>query len=204
MSFTVCGLDEVGRGALAGPLMAVASLFSCQLVDGFCWEMRDSPISGVMDSKKFTSPEKRREVYHRILRHPLLLDFGIGEVSVEEINDIGIDKANDLAFRRAVMQLSPLPNFIIVDGKNPLYGWDIGSQRVVPKADDLYWPVGAASILAKVIRDNYMRELGADYSQYQWAKNAGYGTKEHTEALLTYGSTPYHRKAFIKAFRRTV
>jgi len=202
MSFLICGLDEVGRGALAGPLMAVASLFSANSNPRY-WEKVHSPVQGVTDSKKFANGHKRREVYHRILRHPNLVDFGLGEVSVEEINRLGIDKANDLAFERAVQELVTWPHFILIDGTNPLYGWNMTAQRVVPKADDLYWPVGAASILAKVIRDSYMKELGGDYPAYHWAKNAGYGTKDHTDALRQVGSSPHHRKAFIKSFGRS-
>jgi ribonuclease HII len=200
MSFLVCGLDEVGRGALAGPLMAVATLFIES--NPRYWERTFSPVPGIRDSKKFSSPAKRREVYHGILRHSSLLDFGIGEVSVAEIDQLGIDRANSIAFQRAVMELGAPPNYIIVDGVNPVFGWDMKKQRVVPKADDLYWPVGAASILAKVIRDTYMAELGTDYPHYLWAKNAGYGTQEHLDVLRSVGSCPLHRRAFIKSIRR--
>lgn len=202
MSFLVCGLDEVGRGALAGPLMAVASLFSTE-PNPRHWERQFTPIQGVADSKKFNTPAKRREVFHRILRHPTLIDFGIGEVSAYEIDKVGIDRANSLAFERAVQELHTMPYYILVDGVNPVFGWDMTRQRAVPKADDLYWPVGAASILAKVIRDSYMAELGQDYPHYQWAKNAGYGTKEHTDALRTIGGCPHHRRAFVKSFGRS-
>ena len=202
MSFLICGVDEVGRGALAGPMMAVASLFSADPNPRY-WEKMHSPIKGVNDSKKFTSKTKRREVYHRILRHPQLLDFGLGEVSVEEIDRNGIDWANSEAFDRAVRQLKAVPHYIIVDGINPIYGWDMSKQWVVKEADDKFWPVGAASILAKVIRDTYMMELGFDYPLYQWARNAGYGTQEHNEVLRKMGSTPHHRRAFIKSIGRS-
>jgi ribonuclease HII len=203
MSFLICGVDEVGRGALAGPLIAVASLFSSDPNPRY-WEKEHSPIKGVIDSKKFSKPEKRREVYHRILRHQSLLDFGLGEVSVEEIDRVGIDRANSMAFDRAVKQLRVMPHYIIVDGVNPVFGWDMDRQRTEAKADDKYWPVGAASILAKVIRDTYMTELGSDYAHYQWSKNAGYGTKDHLDALRTVGACPHHRKAFIKSVGRAV
>lgn len=201
MSFLICGLDEVGRGALAGPLMAVASLFSADPNSRY-WEKIHSPVQGVTDSKKFANQTRRREVFHRILRHPSLIDFGLGEASVEEINKVGIDRANSLAFERAVQQLRAVPHYILVDGVNPVFGWDVRKQRAVPKADDLYWPVGAASILAKVIRDTYMTELGWDYPAYRWSQNAGYGTKDHTDALRTYGGCSQHRRAFTKSFIR--
>lgn len=197
MSFLICGLDEVGRGALAGPLIAVASLFSADPNPRY-WEKPHSPVKGVTDSKKFSTPDKRKEVYYRILHHPSLVDFGLGEVSVEEINEWGIDKANTIAFDRAVRSLRTLPQYIIVDGVNPVYGWDMSKQRAVPKADDLYWPVGAASILAKVIRDSYMAELGIDYPQYRFAENSGYGTKAHVEALRMFGPSSLHRSKFVR------
>ncbi len=193
----LCGIDEVGRGSLAGPLLAVAALFEAGL-NQESWRAEYSPILGVKDSKKFPSHNKRAEVYHTILLSPKLIDFGIGEISAYEIDKIGIDKANTIAFEMAVKGLCTQPEFILVDGTNPLYGWDMQKQRAIPKADSLYWPVGAASILAKVIRDTYMSELALDYPQYEWSKNSGYGTKEHLEVLRRIGSSPIHRTSFIK------
>jgi ribonuclease HII len=197
MPFLVCGLDEVGRGALAGPLIAVASLFK---LDEQYWsylETRFSPIRGVNDSKKLTS-KKRREVFERLLRSEYLVDFGIGEISVDEINSFGIEWANRLAFIRAVKDLSQMPHFVLVDGDNPLEGWNIVDQKFEPKADGLWWPVGAASILAKVIRDSYMAELGHDNPEYDWDLNAGYGSDAHRAALLEFGATAHHRTKFIR------
>lgn len=196
MPFLICGLDEVGRGALAGPLMAVASLFSAPNTDPASWETCWTPIPGVNDSKKLPH-KKREEVFRRLLRHELLLDFGIGEASVEEINRHGIEWANRVVFERAVKDLRWMPNFVLVDGDEPLYGWNMMDQRFEPKGDALWWPVGAASILAKVIRDSYMDELAKDFELYGWDRNAGYGSEEHRAALLNFGSCIHHRKQFI-------
>lgn len=222
--FTVCGLDEVGRGALAGPLMAVASLFYFGDRNRYCipappqvpkpttpyntsgmpvgyvspsWLLEHSPIKGVNDSKKLTA-KRRREAFTQILRSEKLIDFGIGQVSVEEINQRGIDWANQEAFKRAVQDLSYLPSFVIVDGDNPLMGWNIVDQKVEPRADGKWWPVAAASVLAKVIRDSYMKELAGDWPLYGWEKNSGYGSEQHRIALLEWGATPEHRTQFIR------
>lgn len=226
MPLLVCGLDEVGRGALAGPLIAVASLcFSgdkdrylipCSRAVGKssnilsrstwgidrdirlqCWETENSPVPGVNDSKKL-SPKKRREVFHLLLRSEHLVDFGIGEVSVDEINAQGIDWANRTAFERAVKDLRQMPHYILIDGTNPLYGWNILDQRHKPQADGLWWPVGAASILAKVIRDSYMAELAEDFPDYAWDRNAGYGSSTHRNALVENGECLHHRTQFIR------
>lgn len=199
----ICGLDEVGRGALAGPLIAVATMF--QIPDKWTWwdeyETENSPITGVNDSKKL-SPNKRREIFHRILRWESLFDFGIGEVSVDEINDVGIDQANSLAFERAVKDLKGTPSYILIDGDNPLYGWDINRQYHEPRADGRFWPVGAASILAKVIRDDMMREWGVDFPKYDWGNNAGYGAQAHRDAIQEIGPCHLHRTQFIRKIWR--
>lgn len=224
MPFLVCGLDEVGRGALAGPLMAVATL--CYTGDGttyeipssqtFCkstcphnqhgicphgahrlWGLGNSPVPGVNDSKKL-SPKKRRELFHQLLRNPHVISFGLGEVSVEEINAKGIEWANDEAFQRAIRGLPQAPHYLLVDGDNPVYGWSRADQRVQPQADGTWWPVAAASILAKVIRDSYMKELAEDYPIYQWDKNSGYGTEKHCRAITEQGPCDLHRRHFIR------
>lgn len=199
----ICGLDEVGRGALAGPMMAVASLF--HLPDNWTWsdvDTHNSPIPGVNDSKKLTAT-KRRDVFHHILRSNQIIDFGIGEVSVTEIDNHGIEWANRQAFERAVKELRIGPNYILVDGDHPLYGWDMRLQHNEPKADGRWWPVGAASILAKVIRDSFMAELGRDFPRYQWASNAGYGSDAHQLAIIENGPCNLHRRQFVRKFTRS-
>lgn len=204
MPFLVAGIDEVGRGALAGPLMAVASLF--RIDDRYrlkasgsyiFLETRHSPVQGVNDSKKL-SAKKRREVFGLLLKADQLLDFGIGQVSAEEIDKQGIDWANQQAFERAVLDLCESPEFVLVDGDNPLMNWSMLHQAHEPKGDGLWWPVGAASILAKVIRDSFMAELGADYPYYAWDSNSGYGSDAHRAALIEFGACVHHRKQFIR------
>lgn len=193
----ICGLDEVGRGALAGPLIAVASLFHFTGQNREQLRTAHTPIEGVNDSKKLT-PKKRRIVFHRILRSPFTVGFGIGQVSVDEINQFGIDWANRTAFDRAVKDLPFRPEYVLIDGDNPLFGWDMTKQEKRPQADGYWWPVGGASILAKVIRDSYMAELALDWPLYGWEKNSGYGSDKHRIALLEWGATPEHRTQFIQ------
>ncbi len=203
MTFLICGVDEVGRGALAGPLIAVAALFRsqpCNTEPGTRleqWERLHSPIPGVDDSKEL-SAKKRRTLFHQILRSPYFVDFGLGQVEAHEINEVGIDWANTWAFQRAMFDLSSKPNFTLVDGDSKIMGWDHQSQRNEPRGDGKWWPVGAASILAKVIRDSYMEELHKDWPGYGWHSNAGYGAEEHRRGLLQWGKTPEHRTKFIQ------
>lgn len=199
----ICGLDEVGRGALAGPLVAVATAFRLpsKLGNWDYYETENSPISGVNDSKKLT-PIRRLAVFHRILRWESFVDFGLGEVSAKEINDIGVDRANNLAFERAIRDLQVEPGYVLIDGDNPLFGWDMAKQHHEPRADGRFWPVGAASILAKVIRDNFMTELGNDFPYYRWDSNAGYGSKDHQEAIQKMGPCSLHRTQFIRKIWR--
>ncbi len=208
MPYLICGVDEVGRGALAGPLIAVAALFyspaaPIDINQGYAWwETKWTPIPGVNDSKKL-SAKKRAEVFKAILRCRELCDFGIGEVSVEEINLHGIDWANNMAFTRAVKDLGQMPHHILVDGENPIYGWSMLDQKFEPRADGRWWPVGAASILAKVIRDSYMAELAKDFDVYGWESNAGYGSEAHKSGLIDFGPTIHHRTKFIRNIVRS-
>jgi len=200
MSFYICGLDEVGRGCLAGPMLAVAALFDITIRDESGWLRSSSPIPGVNDSKTFSTHGKRLEVYHRILAHACLVDFGIGHVTVKEIDKEGIDEANRIAFYRAWKDLKITPNFILVDGDKPVPAWNYAAQKNRPKGDGYWWPVGAASILAKVIRDLYMIELGLDYLPYKFSENAGYGTPAHIAAIKHFGTCPLHRKQFVRKY----
>lgn len=200
MPFYIGGLDEVGRGALAGPMVAVAALFTTDSRDESGWLRSRSPIPGVDDSKKFPNHTKRLEMFHKILQHPSLVDFGIGHVTAEEIDKDGIDEANRIVFYRAWKDLKTEPNFLLVDGDRPAPAWSYSQQKYRPKGDGYWWPVGAASILAKVIRDLYMVELGLDFLPYKWASNAGYGTADHLAALKRLGPCALHRKQFVKKY----
>jgi len=182
----ICGIDEVGRGSLAGPLISVATLFighatGCPDVD---------------DSKKMT-PKRRERTFKQLCCSPFLVDFGIGQVSVPEINERGIDWANAESFLRAVNNLPTKPAHIIIDGVNGLKGGGHHSIQVEPKADGKYPVVSAASILAKVIRDAYMIELDSLYPGYRWGQNKGYGTQDHILGIKSLGATRFHRTRFI-------
>jgi len=183
----ICGVDEVGRGCLAGPLVSVAALFKT-------WTIGCKDID---DSKKL-SAKKRTAVFADLLRCSELIDFGIGEVSVEEIDQMGIDQANIFAFDRAIKSLPLRPNFVVIDGIKGAPGFYPHEMLVTPKADSSYPVVGAASILAKVIRDGLMEELHASHPAYAWNSNKGYGSKQHISALKTYGATVHHRSLFVR------
>ncbi len=190
----VCGVDEVGRGALAGPIMAACALFKFDSIVS----MSNAPIPDLADSKTFTTSAQRERVWKMILSSQYLLDFGIGECSVEEINERGIDWCNNTVFQRAIMCLKQVPDMVIVDGDNPIVGWPKERQIVEPKADGKYWPVSAASIIAKVIRDRLMVELDRQNPGYGWFSNKGYGAKAHQKGLRTLGPTAHHRTLFIR------
>lgn len=189
----LCGVDEVGRGCVAGPIVACAALFRTSEPSP-----RDfSPIPGIKDSKKFSTRKARAKVRDLILAAPELVSFQIVAISAEEIDKIGIEAANQLAFLKALQQLPEAPPEVIVDGNKLIKKW-LGKQLVLPKADDNFWPVGAASILAKCHRDEYMDQLAIEHEDaYHWTTNAGYGSKAHMEAIKTRGFTPYHRRSFL-------
>ncbi len=190
----ICGFDEVGRGSLAGPLVAVGALFPSQAD----FLLHTSPIKGLKDSKQFPSHEARRKVFNDLIRSHHLVDFGIGIIWTEEINKIGIDEANALAFYHALDALIKEPDFLLVDGDKPVRHFQRSFQRVEPKADAKYWPVSAASILAKVIRDELMDDLHRDFPVYGWNRNKGYGSPEHQDAIRHHGPSSLHRKKFIR------
>ena len=178
----VCGVDEAGRGPLCGPVVAAAVILPTGLV-----------IDGLNDSKKLT--EKKREKLFDIICNEALA-YAIAEASVEEINGTNILEATLLAMRRAILSL-PIPaNAALVDG-NIFRDFSLPGQAVI-HGDALSPSIAAASILAKVTRDRQCVELHKAYPQYGILKHKGYGTKEHMEALRTYGPSPIHRTKFIR------
>ena len=180
------GVDEVGRGCLAGPLLAAAVEFDDNI-----------NIPGLRDSKKMTKLQREKAV-------PLIQkkakQFGIGWVWSEEVDSIGLTKAVQLAMQRAIDQLVMTGQKIIIDG-NYNYLEHIPASSYLIKADDKIPAVAAASVLAKVARDNYMQDMSVKYPGYLFEKNVGYGTKHHVESLKKLGVTPIHRKSYapIKA-----
>ena len=178
----VCGIDEAGRGPLCGPVFAAA----CILPDGLVLE-------GLNDSKKLT-PKKRDKLFDLICENAIA--YCIASASVEEIDELNILEADLLAMRRAIDGLSIKADFALIDG-NIARGFQIPARAVI--GGDAKSPsIAAASILAKVARDRDCITLDEQYPQYGIAKHKGYGTKQHMEALRTYGPSPIHRKQFIR------
>jgi ribonuclease HII len=176
----VAGVDEVGRGPLAGPVMAAAVILDPQAIP-----------EGLNDSKKLTA--KRRELlYEQIME---VADVAFGEASVEEIDEINILQASHLAMKRAVQNLANRPDYLLIDGKMIPKGLNLRAEGVV-KGDAKSVSISAASIVAKIRRDRFMRALSQQFPGYGWERNQGYPTKEHREALITLGITPHHRRSF--------
>ena len=178
----ICGVDEAGRGPLAGPVCAAAVILPKGLV-----------IPGLNDSKKL-SDKRRRELFPIIQQEAV--SFGIAFASQEEIDEINILQATFLAMRRAMEQLNPQPEFALIDGNRET---DFGVPcKTVIKGDSLSANIAAASVLAKVTRDNWMMEAAEKYPGYGFEIHKGYGTKAHYAALEKLGPCPIHRRSFLK------
>ena len=178
----ICGVDEAGRGPLAGPVVAAA----CILPDGFI-------IEGLNDSKKLTE-KKRDKLFDVIIENAI--DYSIASASVEEIEEINILNAAMLAMNRAIDGLKVKPDLALIDG-NTSRGFSVPTETVV--GGDAKSPsIAAASILAKVTRDRMCIDFDKDYPEYGFAKHKGYGTKVHMDALRKFGATPIHRPSFLK------
>lgn len=181
---TVCGVDEAGRGPLAGPVCAAAVILPSHL-----------EIPGLDDSKKLT--DKRRRELMPIIKEQALA-YGIAFATHEEIDRINILQATFLAMERAIAQLEGRADFALIDGNREK---DFGLPvKTVVKGDSLSANIAAASVLAKVTRDDYMDEMAKQYPQYGFEIHKGYGTKAHYEALRTYGHCEIHRLSFLKKF----
>ncbi|NDY70533.1 ribonuclease HII [Desulfobacter hydrogenophilus] len=176
----IAGVDEAGRGPLAGPVVSAAVV----LPDSF-------DVPGINDSKKLS--EKKRETLFPVIQNHAIA-FGIGMADHEEIDRINILQASLLSMKRAVEDLQVRPDYLLIDGK-----FTINStidQRSVIKGDALSLSIAAASIIAKVTRDRIMAELDLQYPEYGLKRHKGYPTKAHKEAILTHGPCPVHRKSF--------
>jgi ribonuclease HII len=173
----VGGVDEAGRGAWAGPVVAAVVILPKE----------HNQIENIRDSKLVT-PKKRRELYHQIL--DFALDFGIGTASSSTIDEIGIAKATNLAYQEAIRMLSNKPEYLLIDafkveGECP--------QEAITKGDQKIYSISCASIIAKVYRDNLMENLDECYRIYEFSDHKGYGTKRHQELLAEYGPCDLHR-----------
>lgn len=178
----ICGVDEAGRGPLAGPVCAAAVILP-----------RGIEIAGLNDSKKLT--DKKREALYDVICDNAPT-YGIAFASVEEIESINILNAAMLAMNRAIEKLSPQPQLALIDG-NRNSAINVPSRCVI-KGDAKCADIAAASILAKVTRDRYMLEMAERYPEYHFEKHKGYGTKLHYEALRKYGPSEIHRPSFLR------
>lgn len=180
----ICGVDEAGRGPLAGPVCAAAVILPKHL-----------ELPGLTDSKKLTD-KKRRELFPIIQEQAIA--YGIGFATEKEIDEINILQATFLAMQRALDQLSEKPEIALIDGNREK---DFGIPvKTVVKGDSLSLNIAAASVLAKVTRDNLMLEMAEEYPEYGFDIHKGYGTKAHYEALRQHGPCPIHRMTFLKKF----
>jgi len=180
----ICGIDEAGRGPLCGPVVAAAVILK-----------KDDHIEGVNDSKKLS--EKKRELLFETIKERAVA-YSVGIVDEQTIDKINILEATRLAMKKAVEGLQVKPEYALVDAekKVPI---DIPYMPII-KGDALSESIAAASIIAKVTRDHMIIELDKEYPQYNFARNKGYGTKEHTDAIKKYGLCKAHRRSFCKKF----
>ncbi len=179
----ICGVDEAGRGPLAGPVCAAAVILP-----------EDCEIEGLNDSKKL-SEKKREAIFPEILEKAV--SYSIAFASVEEIDRVNILNATYLAMNRAIDGLKIPCDYALIDGNRTPADIKVPCETVV-KGDGKSCSIAAASILAKVTRDRLMLELDAQYPQYNLKKHKGYGTREHTDLILQHGVSPIHRRSFLK------
>jgi len=177
----VSGTDEAGRGCLAGPVTAAAILLP-----------KSFKNSILNDSKQLS--ETKREILKPILEKEAI-SYGVAHVFEEEIDNINILNASILAMHKSLAKLKTVPDLILVDG-NRFKAYKTIPHKCIIKGDSKYMSIAAASVLAKTYRDAYMLKLHEEFPMYNWAKNKGYPTKEHRQAIRKYGLTKYHRKSF--------
>ncbi|MFA6652816.1 MAG: ribonuclease HII [Candidatus Delongbacteria bacterium] len=182
----IAGVDEAGRGPLAGPVVAAAVIFK-----------PGTEIEGVNDSKKL-SPKKREYLFYEIRRKALT--YGIGMIPNTRIDEVNILRATFEAMRRAVSRLSIEPDFILIDGRDEPF--DKKEQMSIIKGDSLSYSIAAASILAKVTRDKLMNFYGRLYPEYNFTVNKGYATPEHIGAIKDHGRCQIHRMSFMLKFEK--
>lgn len=180
ISSNIIGVDEVGRGPLAGPVVAAAVILNQNIL-----------LEGINDSKKIT--EKKREEF--FLKLICFSKFSISFASVDEVDKYNILQASLMAMKRAVISLDSPESIILVDG---IHSFDSNNKKIktIVGGDAKYPSIAAASIIAKVVRDNYMKLISKKYNQYYWEKNFGYGTSQHLNSIKKFGITSFHRKTF--------
>lgn len=181
----ICGIDEAGRGPLAGPVVVASVILP-----------RDSMIEGINDSKK-VSEKKREKLYDLILEESI--SYGIGIINQSEIDEINILEATKKGLTTSIEEMQVKPDLILVDALNHIDTKGIPYEPII-KGDAKVYSIAAASIIAKVTRDRIMRQWDEIYPQYGFAKHKGYGTSAHITAIKEYGLCPLHRKSFTKNF----
>jgi len=202
----VAGLDEVGRGPLAGPVCAAAVILNSKLEILNSKETQNSPaspsacrgraklrIQDIRDSKKLSA--NRRQEWYEFLTTCSDIKWGVGLVSEKIIDQINILEATKLAMKRAIAILKIEPDYLLIDGNFLLEDLNV-SQKAITRGDEKVFSCAAASIIAKVTRDRLMQKYDQKYPQYGFAKHKGYGTKEHMAAIKKYGACPIHRLSF--------
>jgi len=191
----IAGVDEVGRGCFAGPVVAGCAIFNKQIYKSANLQIK------IDDSKKLT--EKQRELADKWIRENALV-YGIGEASVGQINRLGIIKATEIAFRKAIKATGKEIDYLLIDAFYIPFvrGLRRRNQKAIVKGDTKSISIAAASIIAKVHRDKLMSKLGSAvrFRKYGWEKNKGYGTKMHQTAIKKYGSTRHHRSLYIESW----
>ena len=183
----ICGIDEAGRGPLAGPVVVASVIMP-----------KDSMIEGVNDSKKI-SEKKRESIYEQIIEEAI--SYGVGIVGQEEIDELNILNATKKALTMSLQELKVRPDMILVDALEKIDTLQIPYQSII-KGDAKSYSIAAASIIAKVTRDRIMRQWDEVYPQYGFLGHKGYGTKAHIEAIKEYGICPLHRRSFVKNFMK--
>lgn len=183
----ICGVDEVGRGPLCGPVVSAAVI----LPEGF-FDPR------IKDSKKIKNPKKMKEISDFIKENAI--SYSVGISTAKEIDDINILQATYLAMHRAIEGLGKIPSKLLIDG-NSFKPYNGIPYECIIKGDDKHIEIAAASIIAKNFRDELMVELSKEYPDYKWESNSGYGTKDHIEAIKRVGLTPHHRLTFCTKFK---
>ncbi|MBW4443901.1 MAG: ribonuclease HII [Plectolyngbya sp. WJT66-NPBG17] len=187
----VAGVDEAGLGCLAGPIVAAAVLLptECEMLEG----VRDSKLLSASARSRLFNPVKANAIA-----------VGVGIATVQEIEQINVLRASYLAMQRALSRILPYDHALI-DGR-PIKQADLGSHTAIVDGDATCYAIACASIIAKVRRDRFMQRLATRFPNYGWERNAGYGTKQHLEAIETFGITPHHRRTYApiqKAIQRS-
>lgn len=179
----VAGVDEAGRGVLAGPVVTAAVILP-----------KDFDNELIKDSKKL-SEKKRKQAYDIIIESAI--DYSVDFVGPDFVDDMNILQATMFGMHKSLSNLKTIPEHILVDG-NYFNGYKDINHTCVIKGDNTYYSIAAASILAKVTRDEYMKNLHKEHPKYKWESNKGYGSKDHIQSIKEHGPTPHHRMTFLK------